>query len=415
MVDADGQVERVVNTFRNRAGTVNGQTRGVAVPGQDVITNITLNEGDDDINNEFGEQCGMSKQDLLASTPDPAAPAAAGVMGIQTYATSPSFADPAAGSTTASAAQILATGADAGGAPTVRVFNFATGTESDNQAYAANFAGGVRVAVGDVNGDGVPDIITAPGAGGGPHIKVFDGATGQLLMQFMAYDPTFAGGVYVAAGDVNGDGKADIITGAGAGGGPHVKVFDGATGQQIASFMAFAPTFAGGVRVAAGDFNGDGKADVVAAAGPGGGPQVSIYNLNAAISSAAANLGVLRSFMAYDVNFHGGVYVTAGDVNGDGRADLVTGAGEGGGPHVQAFDGRSFAVIDSFMAFDPSQSPSGARVAVADVNGDGIDDIVASSGAGAGTFVRVVDAADNSELQFFQAYDPASLSGTFVA
>src|SRR5439155_27166985 len=128
------------------------------------------------------------------------------------------------------------TGAGVGGAPTVRVFDFATGAEKFNfLAYTANFAGGVRVATGDVNGDGVPDIITAPGAGGGPHIKVFDGATGQLITQFMAYTPSFAGGVYVAAGDVNGDGKADIITGAGAGGGPHVKVFDGTTGQPIAS------------------------------------------------------------------------------------------------------------------------------------------------------------------------------------
>src|SRR5439155_17448706 len=131
------------------------------------------------------------------------------------------------------------------------------------------------------------------------------------------------------------------ITGAGAGGGPHVKVFDGATGQQIASFMAFDPSFHGGVRVAAGDFNGDGRADVVAAAGPGGGPHVLVYDVQAAITNAAAGLGVLRSFMAYDPNFRGGVWVAAGDVHGDGRADLITGAG-GAGAHVRLFDGPTF-------------------------------------------------------------------------
>src|SRR5439155_16929620 len=99
----------------------------------------------------------------------------------------------------------------------------------------AGFTGGVRVAVRDVTGDGVTDIITAPGAGGGPHIKVFNGATGALIREFFAYGSNFTGGVYVAAGDVNGDGIADIITGAGAGGGPHGKVFNGATGLEIAS------------------------------------------------------------------------------------------------------------------------------------------------------------------------------------
>ena len=51
------------------------------------------------------------------------------------------------------------------------------------------FTGAVRVATGDVNGDGTPDIITAAGPGGGPHIKVFDGVTGATIRSFMAYDP----------------------------------------------------------------------------------------------------------------------------------------------------------------------------------------------------------------------------------
>src|SRR5262249_59785610 len=92
-------------------------------------------------------------------------------------------------------------------------------------AYDVNFTGGVFVAAGDVNGDGRADIITGAGASGGPHVKVFSGADLSLLHSFMAYDPAFRGGVRVAAGDVTGDGRADIITGAGAGGGPHVHAF----------------------------------------------------------------------------------------------------------------------------------------------------------------------------------------------
>src|SRR5207253_2623408 len=92
-------------------------------------------------------------------------------------------------------------------------------------AYPAGFTGGVRVALADVTGDKVPDIVTAAGPGGGPHVKVFDGATGKLVASWFAYNPGFAGGVYVAAGDTDGDGRAEVITGAGPGGGPHVKVF----------------------------------------------------------------------------------------------------------------------------------------------------------------------------------------------
>ena len=64
---------------------------------------------------------------------------------------------------------------------------------------------GVNVAAGDVTGDGIPDIIVGPGSGGGPNVKVFDGVTGAVVKDFFAYDLTFMGGVFVGAGDFNGD------------------------------------------------------------------------------------------------------------------------------------------------------------------------------------------------------------------
>src|SRR5206468_2871259 len=134
-----------------------------------------------------------------------------------------------------------------------------------------------------------PDLVVAAGPGG-PHVKVIDGtklnnvdekgviADSALLASFYAYDNIFAGGVWVAAGDVNHDGRADIITGAGAGGGPHVKVFSGLDFTPLQSFFAYDAGFSGGVRVAAGDVTGDGFADVITGPERAGGPNVKVFS-----------------------------------------------------------------------------------------------------------------------------------------
>jgi hypothetical protein len=291
----------------------------------------------------------------------------------------------------------------------VKAFNDADGSvPASFFAFDPLFNGGARIAVGDVNGDGTVDLIAAAGRGGGPHVRVFDGASGSVLYSFFAYDPGFPGGVYVAAGDVDGDGKADIITGAGAGGGPHVKVFSGATGAVIRSFLAYAPAFSGGVFVAAGDVNGDGKADVVTGAGAGGGPHVQVFD------GSTNGSNVLASFFAYDPVYTGGVRVAAGDVNGDGKADVVTAPGPGGGPHVKVFSGGSAAVLASFFAYNPSFS-GGVWVGAGDVNGNGKADIITGAGAGGGPHVEAFDGQTQAVLRSFFAYDPSFTGGVFVA
>ncbi len=232
-----------------------------------------------------------------------------------------------------------------------RVLDLYDGSDvGDLRPFPDGFAGDVRTATGDVTGDGAPDLIVAAGAGGGPRVRVLDGVTGGVVRDSFALDPGFRGGVYVAAGDVNRDGHADLVVGAGEGGGPRVLVLDGRTGAPLADFFAYEAGFRGGVRVAAGDVDGDGTgpAEVVVGAGPGGGPRVAVFRIAPAGSPALP--AEVASFLAYDPAFRGGVYVaTAGAgkyaVSPDGgvrvgpAAKVVTGPGAGTAPVEKVFDG----------------------------------------------------------------------------
>ena len=157
----------------------------------------------------------------------------------------------------------IAVGAAQGGAPYVRMYteNLEPVTDAFH-AYDPRFLGGVNVAVGDLDGDGSPDIATGAGPGGGPHVRVFN-KDRAVMAQYFAYDQRFRGGVYVAMGDVDGDGAQEIVTGPGFGGGPHVRVWN-ARAQVKNQFFAFDSAKRGGARVSVGDIDGDGRYEILA-------------------------------------------------------------------------------------------------------------------------------------------------------
>jgi len=107
--------------------------------------------------------------------------------------------------------------------------------------------GVINRAEGDLNNNGMNEVVATMGSGGGPHVRIFDSA-GRLLGQFDAYAPAFRGGVNLAVGDVNGDGRAEIVTGAGPSGGPHVRVFN-AAGKLLDEWFAGSVRDRGGVMV----------------------------------------------------------------------------------------------------------------------------------------------------------------------
>jgi len=134
------------------------------------------------------------------------------------------------------------------------------------------------VAAGDVNGDGRADLIVGSGRGMKPTVKIFSGATSENLGSLAPFSAAFHGGVSVAAGDLNGDHRADVVVGSGSGLQTAVSIYSGATRRVLWTLEPFGPIFRGGTAVAAGLFEHGTTADVVVATGAGGGCQIRIWN-----------------------------------------------------------------------------------------------------------------------------------------
>lgn len=238
-----------------------------------------------------------------------------------------------------------------------------------------------------------------------PQIKVYSPKLDQVQSQFLAYGEKFRGGVSVAAGDVNGDGKVEIITGAGLDEKPQVKIFDSKGKNLGKDFTAYTEFFKGGVKVAVGDVNKDGKDEIITGTGMTGGPQIRVYNGNGKI---------LSQFFAFDKNFKGGVNVAAGDVNGDGKAEIITGSGKTGGPQVRVFN-ESGKPLWQVVAF-ANDFRGGVDVAAGDVDGDNRAEVVVSQISSGQAWVKIYRAdAKNTLLSNFLAYPKEFLGGTYVA
>jgi hypothetical protein len=328
--------------------------------------------------------------------------------------------------------------------------------------FFPDFAGSVRTAAADVTGDGVADLVGGAGPGGGPRVAVIDGATGARVADFFAFEPGFTGGVLVAAGDLDGDGKAEVVVTPDDSGGPIVAVYSGAAlaaglGGEAARFAGIDdPAYRGGARAAVGDVNGDGAADLVVAAGFGGGPRVALFD-GRSVAAGGGPVRLVADFFAFEPGLRNGAFVAAGDVDGDGAAEVALGSGAGGAPRARVVSGRVLPTVEGLIGLDPflltppgfAGGPSndrlwdlahpipagliladlfvgdpslrgGVRVLLRDADGDGRADLVTGSGEGEPSRVRVYRSANllgNSTPAADQELDPFGVvlaDGVFV-
>jgi len=286
--------------------------------------------------------------------------------------------------------------------PLVRLFHPTQASPLVSQWLPYGSSGfGVNVAFGDLDGSGTATLVTGPGPGPilGPHVRAFrtDG-TPISQVSFLAYG-TLRYGVNVSCGDIDGDGRDEIVTGAGPGAvfGPHVRGWDW-DGQgpvqplpEVSYFAYGTPKW--GTNVSCGDMDGDGRAEIITGPGPGQvyGPHVRGWSWSGPGSPVLPIGGV--SFFAYGT-LQWGVRICSGDVDGDGMAEIVTAPGPGSffGPHIRAWDwdgegtARPIPGV-SFFAYDGLGW--GATVASGDIDGDGIDEIITGPGPAPGNPARI--------------------------
>ncbi len=179
--------------------------------------------------------------------------------------------------------------------------------------FGTNYKGAISIDAGQADRDAPWELVLAPDGNSDPRILVTD-LQGHVRKSWFAYTKNFRGGLSVAIGDLDGDGLREIISGAGMGGGPHVRSFK--TDGQIwrGGFFAFDASQHGGARVAVGDVDGDHVDDLVVGTGPGTAPRVRVYDGNGRLKNDFAPAGVTSAQ---------GVRPVLTDIDGDGKHEIL--------------------------------------------------------------------------------------------
>lgn len=286
-------------------------------------------------------------------------------------------------------------------AATIKIVDLNTNREEKQlQPYGDKFYGAINVATGDFNGDGQKEIATAPGQPGKQPVRFFSAAGGALAWGFFPWAEDFRGGINLASGDVNGDGQDELLVVPENQAAAEIKIYQLQDDQfqLLNSFTAFPAGFTGGASLACFDLDHNGQAEIIAGAGPNGAPQVRIFDSTGK---------VLNQFLALAENFRGGVNVTAGNVNQDAFGEIII-APRQGAPHIRVFD-RQGKLLGQFYAFD-EKFRGGSSLALTDPSVKQPQNIIIGTYKGAPQ-IRIFDAAGQVKKQFF-AFDQTKRHGT---
>ncbi len=179
--------------------------------------------------------------------------------------------------------------------------------------FTDRYRGGITFAVCHFERGGEAQLLVGAARGGGPHVRLFNLDGSIYRSGFFAFPRASRGGVQVACADVTGDGRDDIIIGAGVGNSAEIKLFD-PDAHLLGEVITFDPKKTNGVYVAGADFDGDGRAEIIASDGPGGGNMVKVFSAG----------GQERTrFTPFNYMLRAGVPISAGDIDNDDQPEIL--------------------------------------------------------------------------------------------
>lgn len=297
--------------------------------------------------------------------------------------------------------------------PQIRIFDSEGKLKSSFDVLGGSiYKGNTDLSVADVDGDGKAEVIVSTGSGNSARIEIWKG-DGQKSQEFVAYPDPFRGGAFVSTGDINGDKKSEIVTGAGYRGGPHVRGFD-VSGTNLFNFFSGDSNGRSGIKVLVADLIGNGKSSIITGTNLNGPAQISVYDLQGKLlkskkidfgNAGGINLGKIFSdgkdqilvspgygnkpevlifnsdlvetgrFTAYDAKYNGGINVSGGNVTGDGNPEIVTSPSFHGYALVRVFDVKG-TLLKEFKPYELDNYLNGIKNAVGDTDGDGKNEIV---------------------------------------
>jgi hypothetical protein len=275
-------------------------------------------------------------------------------------------------------------------------------------------AGGLHPAIGNLDGDAPNEIVLGLARGGGGWLVILDDAAsghaviGDWLQ--LPWGPYNAanGELYPAVGDIDGDGRDEIVVGLGRGGGGWFAIYDDTTNDGVTNYTLAAwrrvewPAYSFGpeasTRPAVGDLDGDGKAEIIIGLGTGGGGWLEIF---ADADGGYAHQGWTRvNWDAYNMLGDGGVWPAAGDVDGDGNDEIVIGLGRGGAGWVEVKDGAAAPLVTrrwlrvNWAGFNLTDGVT--HPAVGNIDGDGSEEIVLGLGNLGAGWLQIFDDFDGT-------------------
>lgn len=254
------------------------------------------------------------------------------------------------------------------------------------------------VAAADLGSDGVAEIMVGAGFGAKPQVRVFR-QDGSMIGEFLAYGEGFRGGVNVATCDLDNDGDNEIVTGAGYSGGPHIRVFSNDGVPTGASFFAYNNAFRGGVNVTCGDLTGDGKAEIITGAGVGGGPHIRVYDAAGVLLDEAFSGSASEST---------GVFVTLGDTDGNGQLEVLTSPMAYAYPSVTVFTWTNGALKYREALATGSVQTHGTPLAAFDIDNDNKDELAVSEGAFGSSTIDILETVGSTTATIETVIDSSS-------